>query len=80
MAGNRDLVVETIENPDYIVAGRAGEFVALHHYVTTSLSEKYVVVVYREFQNDGFLITVFMTSRPDTILRQGIVWQKSLTS
>ena len=29
MAGNLELVVETIENPDYIVAGRKGEFIVL---------------------------------------------------
>jgi hypothetical protein len=80
MAGNRDLVIETIENPDYIVTGTGGELIALRHYEATSISEKHVVAVYREFTDDGFLITAFMTSRPDTILRKGIVWQKPLTS
>ena len=30
MAGNLELVVETIEDPDYIVAGRKGEFIRLY--------------------------------------------------
>jgi hypothetical protein len=76
MAGNFDLVVETIEDPDYIVAGGKGELIALRHYETTSISEKSVVTVYREFADDGFLITAFMTSQPETILRKGILWQK----
>jgi hypothetical protein len=80
MAGNLDMVAETVEDPDYIVAGRTGEFVALRHYETTPLSEKYVIAVYREFEDDGFLITAFMTSHPDTILRRGVVWQKPPTS
>lgn len=80
MAGNLDLVVETIEDPDYIVAGITGEFIALRHYEATSLSEKYVVVVYRELTDDGFLITAFMTSHPETIWRKGILWQKLPTS
>jgi hypothetical protein len=80
MAGNLELVIETIEDPDEIVAGSKGELIALRHYETTSLAEKYVVEVYREFQDDGFLITAFMTSRPDTILRKGILWQKPRTS
>lgn len=80
MAGNLDMVVETVEDPDYIVAGRTGEFIALRHYETTSLSEKHVIAVYREFADRGFLITAFMTSHLDTILRKGIVWQKPLTS
>jgi hypothetical protein len=51
-----------------------------HLYKTTVLSEKHVIAVYREFVDDGFLITAFMTSSPDTILRKGVVWQKPPTS
>ena len=80
MAGNRDLVVETVEDPDYIVAGRKGELLALRHYHATSISEKHVVAVYREFEEDGFLITAFMTSDPETILQKGVVWQRLQTS
>ncbi|MBI3800344.1 MAG: hypothetical protein HY268_25635 [Deltaproteobacteria bacterium] len=76
MAGNLELVVETIEDPDYIVAGREGELIALRHYERTSISEKSVVAIYREFADYGFLITAFMTSSPETILRKGIIWQK----
>ena len=75
MAGNLELVVETIEDPNDIVVGRKGEFIALRHYESTSISEKTVVAVYREFVDDGFLITAFMTSSPETILRKGVLWQ-----
>jgi hypothetical protein len=44
------------------------------------LSEKYIVAVYREFSDDAFLNTAFMTSHLDTILRKGILWQKPQTS
>jgi hypothetical protein len=80
MAGNRDLVAETIEDCDSIVTGRKGELIALRHYRATSISEKHVVVVYREFESDGFLITAFMTSAPETILRKGVIWQRPQTS
>ena len=80
MAGNLDMVVETVEDPDYIVAGRKGEVIALRHYETTSISEKFVVVVYPELTDDGFLITAFMTSQPETILRKGILWRKRMPS
>ena len=80
MAGNRDLVGETVEEPDSIVRGRKGELIALRHYDATSISEKHVVAVYREFEEDGFLITAFMTSAPETILRKGVIWQKPQTS
>ena len=80
MAGNRELVVETLEDPDAIVRGRKGELIALRHYSATSISEKHVVAVYREIGNDGFLITAFMTSAPETIQRKGMLWQRPRTS
>ncbi len=80
MAGNLDLVVETVEDPDYIVTGRKGEVIALRHYETTSISEKSVVAVYRELTDNGFLITAFMTSKPETTLRKGILWRKLMPS
>jgi hypothetical protein len=55
IAGNRELVVETVEDPD------------AH------------VVVYREFENDGFRITACMMSAPETILRKGVIWQRPQT-
>jgi hypothetical protein len=36
---------------------------------------KYLVVVYKEDDN-GFVITAFMTSKPEKITRRGILWQK----
>ena len=80
MAGNMELVIKTIADPIAMVVWSKGELIALRYYETTVLSEKYVVAVYREFSDDGFLITAFMTSRPDTILRKGILWQKPQTS
>ena len=37
MAGNQDLVFETIENPDYIVQGEKDELIAIKHYQKTSI-------------------------------------------
>ncbi len=75
MAGNLDLVFESIENPDYIVHGWTDELIALKHYDKTSISEKYAVVVYKEEQG-GFIITAFMTSKKDRILKRGTIWKK----
>jgi hypothetical protein len=65
MAGNQDLVFETLENPDCIVGGGQGEFIALKHYKKTSISEK-----------EGFVITAFMTSEPERIIKKGVIWRK----
>jgi hypothetical protein len=38
-AGNLERVIETLEDPDEIVAGSKGELIALRHYETTVGSE-----------------------------------------
>lgn len=77
MAGNQDLVFETIEGPDCVVQGEKDELIAIRRYQKTSISEKNMVVVYREtINNDGFVITAFMTSKPERIFKKGILWEK----
>lgn len=72
MAGNQDLVLETIEIPDMMTKGRKGEIIALKHYKETSISEKHIVVIYKETDIEGFVITAFMTSKPQKIVKRGI--------
>lgn len=76
MSGCLDVVIETISEPDCIVRGWTDELIALRDYERTVISKKTVVVVYKELDRDGFVITAFMTSRPDHILRRGVIWQK----
>jgi hypothetical protein len=70
MAGNHDLVVETLGEPSRIITGERGESLALRDYETTNISRKTAVVVYRD-EPDGFLITAFLTSKPDKIEKKG---------
>ena len=76
MSGCLDMVIETISEPDCIVQGWTDELIALRDYQRTVISKKTVIVVYRELDQDGFVITAFMTSRPDQIIRRGVIWQK----
>lgn len=76
MAGNQDIIFETLESPDIIMEGRMEEFIALKYYAKTSISEKHAVVIYKEQDNEGFVITGFMTSRPESIMKKGVVWKK----
>jgi len=76
MSGCMDLVIETLSEPDFIVRGWTDELIALKHYAKTVISEKTAVVVYKEMERDGFVITAFMTSRPEQIRRRGILWQR----
>ena len=44
MAGNQEIVFETLEDPDIILGGEKDEFIAVKHYTKTSLTEKHVIV------------------------------------
>jgi hypothetical protein len=76
MAGNRELVLETIADPDELVEGEAGETLALRGYPQTNLTAKMAIVAYRD-EPDGFVITAWLTSRPDRVqAREVRVWRR----
>jgi hypothetical protein len=77
MAGNLDLALETLSDPDFIAQGWSDELIAMRHYPKTSITEKDAAVVYKELsEGDGFVITAFLTSKPQKILKLSILWQK----
>lgn len=76
LAGHLDLVVETASNPDCVVTGLRDELLAVKRYDETAIGAKHVVVAYKEQGQDGFIITAFMTSKIDKLLKRGIQWQK----
>ena len=72
LAGYRDRVLETLEEPEAIARGKTGERLAMK-----SIEGRTLVVVYRETsRTDGFVITAFFTTQPDRIRKRGVVWQK----
>ena len=80
MVGNREKVLETIADPDQLVTGDRGATIALRHYATTSITEKTCVVIYRD-EEDGFIITAFLTSRPDKVIRRRqSIWKRPLST
>jgi hypothetical protein len=76
MAGQIDLVVETLEDPDYVIQGGDDEIIALKEYHFINSRGTYLVVVYKNEEN-GFVITSFMTTKPKKIMKRGIIWKKS---
>jgi hypothetical protein len=66
-----------VGDPDYVVAGVRGELLALKRYDRTAVGPKHVVVVYREHERDGFIVTAFMTSKADKLIQRGLQWRKS---
>ncbi|MEW6506986.1 MAG: hypothetical protein AB1432_04485 [Bacteroidota bacterium] len=75
MAGNLNLVIDTIEEPDYIVKGNMDALIAVKHFKKTNISEKYSAAVYKE-GDDNFVITAFLTSDKERIIKKGVLWQK----
>ena len=72
LAGMRLEVLEAIENPSRILAGREEELLAIQETEKT----KFLVVVYRELSNDGFIITAFLTRRIKSFNRRKQIWPK----
>ena len=75
MAGYLDHVIETVEDPDWLVKGWIDEVIAMKKYPVRNFREKYLVVVYKDLP-EGFVITAFMTSKHEKILERGIIWEK----
>jgi hypothetical protein len=71
LAGYYDEVLLTVEEPEYVVEGYKGAFVALREVE----AGKFLAVVYREFEDDGFIITAYFTKKINPE-REGIIWKK----
>jgi hypothetical protein len=70
LTGMRSDVLKAVEEPLRIVEGGAGELLAVRELDLG----KYVVVVYREQEDDGFVITAFLTRRVRSLERRKQVW------
>lgn len=73
MAGYYFEVLETLEDPDAIYEGKAGECIA----VKGIEKDKYIVVIYRELsKEDGFVITAFLTRRRKQLEKRRKIWKR----
>ena len=70
MAGFKRDVLETLAQPERILAGGAGELLALKKQT----DGKILVAVYREVVADGFVITAFLTRREASLNRRNQLW------
>jgi hypothetical protein len=70
LAGQRQEVLETISHPQRVVAGNAGELLAVRKVE----AGRWLVAVYREFRDDGFVITAFLTRRHAGLNRRKQLW------
>ena len=72
LAGYRFEVLETVADAERVLAGKGGELLAVREL----RPGKSLVVVYREFETDGFVITAFMTTRLKSLERRRQLWPK----
>ena len=72
---SENLIIETVENPDYILQGWHKELIAIRFYTETPVGPKHLVVVYRE--DKGIIITSFFTSKVSKLLRRRkLLWKR----
>jgi hypothetical protein len=70
LVGLRSEIMETVANPTAIFAGNRGELLAVREVEPG----KYLVVVYRESPQDGFIITAFLTRKGHALRRRQQLW------
>lgn len=59
--GWKPRILETVEEPDVLAVGEAGELWALKRYVFPQHGEKYLFVPFREVDSVAFIITAYVT-------------------
>jgi hypothetical protein len=72
MAGHLNEVLLAVGAPDILIQGNADELLATIYRRKT----KALVVVYKENQIDGFIITAYFTTKVDKLLKRIVIWQK----
>lgn len=56
--------------------GKTGEYIAIKNIKNEKKNEKYMIVIYRELNNDGFVITAFITNRIKKFKKRRMIWGK----
>ncbi len=70
LADYTDRILIAITHPERVLEGKAGEMLAVGEIETG----KWLVVVYRELEMDGFVITAFLTRRRASLERRQQLW------
>ena len=70
LADLRDAVLKTVAEPERILAGGEEELLAVRQVEVG----KWMIVVYRELRDDGFIITAFLTRRIRSLNKRKQVW------
>lgn len=72
LAGQTFEILEAANKQDFIVKRRYNELMA-----AKKINSKYLIAVYKEINEDGFIITAFITSKIYQLKKRKIIWIKS---
>jgi hypothetical protein len=72
LSESREEILRTIAAPDHIFVGSYEELLAIREIEVG----KWLVVVYRELEDDGFVITAFWTRRYRSFGKRKILWSR----
>jgi len=70
----KDKVLQTLTSPDLVQEGDLGTLLSAKLFARTPLTEKFLVVIYRELgDTDGFVLTAYFTK--ELSKRRRILWK-----
>ena len=72
LGGKQTQVLKSVKDPDYILRGKGGELLA----VLRLSIRHYLVVVYKEVEDDGFIITAYETTDTSWLFKKELIWSK----
>ncbi len=74
IAAYYDDIIETIAVPDIIYEGSKGGLIAVSREIEGT--NKHIVVAYKEIsENDGFIITAYISNKLNSIRKRVIIWK-----
>lgn len=65
-------ILKTISDPERVLHGGEGELLAQREVE----AGKWLIVVYREMGDDGFIITAFVTRRRRSLDKRTVIWSR----
>ncbi|MDY0279127.1 MAG: hypothetical protein EOM59_13425 [Clostridia bacterium] len=75
MADYIDQILDCVENPEIVYKGSVEEFLAVKSL--DNEKSKFIVVVYKETDdNDGFIITSFITNKLGYLNNEQVLWKQ----
>ena len=75
MAAFYDEILETIEQPEIVYLGNSDEYLAVKKL--KNKYSKFIVVIYKEINdNDGFIITSFITNKMLYFVKKEMIWKQ----